>query len=114
MDKWNLVKSQARVIGKANDWAYIIQKYRELGGSDKQVELVVNMKKSMLIGQSSTGSPIVKSESNELIELTNDQYIKSRKTFKSTPPCKITAVNRVIKKPDGTQYNSVVYMMSNE
>lgn len=118
MNLWEQSKLQAKLEGKAEDWPYILQLYKQKGGMDKLVSLFIDKTKYELVGKGDSGYPIAKSDSGNYVELSDEEYEKSRKVFKSIPGkkdySKLIPVKKLITKKDGTTYMGTVYVSPEE
>jgi len=81
-DLWNKAKAKARVAGNENDWSVIYQIYKELGGTQKCIILLLEGGASKYLGKDASGKLLIKSNSGVVSEVTLEQFNHSRKSFK--------------------------------
>ena len=118
---WDLAKSRAREEDRANDWAYILQTYKDSGGMEKSIQLCVDGASYELLGEGENHLPLVRNDiTNDTFEMAYSKYVSARKLFKSVSgvPRKgnssLIAVKKQVTRKDGTTFMQTFYVSPEE
>jgi len=81
--KWDKAKQLAREQNRVNDWAFVLELYRQLGGNNQKIVGVsteLDNKTFRIIGMASSNEALVLSN-EAIVTLNNDIVKRSKKTF---------------------------------
>jgi len=111
MNLWDRAKQEARINGKPDDWAHIMNLYRQLGGIEKSIILYIDNQQYELLGETSDKNVLVKSDTGEVSVVNKEVFEKSKKIFKSHKNVsKLIPVKKVVTRKDGTTFSQTFYV----
>lgn len=78
---WTFAKSIAQSDGRKDDWTYVMDVYKSIGGKEMCLMIYNNGARYEVLGETDDGKVLVATPTGEKMAIEKSVYTKSRKKF---------------------------------
>ncbi|WAB25171.1 hypothetical protein M3_0220 [Lysinibacillus phage vB_LfM_LysYB1] len=105
---WTSAKHIAQSDGRKEDWLYVMDVYKSIGGTEVALMIQANGKRHEILGEAGSDGILVCNSVGELDVIDKSIYKKARKKFLKRDITGATPMQKSLSK-DGRQFNATIY-----
>lgn len=105
---WTSAKHIAQTDGRRDDWVYVMDVYKSMGGSKVALVIFSGGERHQILGEANENMVLTQNSLGELSLVEKSLYKRSKKKFHKQDNSKATVMKKSIVK-DGQTYTAVVY-----
>jgi hypothetical protein len=109
LELWNFAKQIAQSDGRKNDWVYVVDVYKSIGGNEMLMEIYGEKGRFEVLGEASPSLVLVSSKDGDILTLEKSEFKTFRKKFhkRNVEGAKVIQKSITV---EGKQHDVILYI----